>query len=131
MVGIVIVSHSKKIAEGVEELARQVAPAQIPLAVSGGTDDGRLGTNAENIVCCINKVFSEDGVIILFDLGSALMSTETALEFLEEEKRNKVLIADAPLVEGSIIAAVEISLGKSMEEIIRTLDELRIQSKLP
>lgn len=130
MIGIVIVSHSKKIADGVEELARQVASIPIPLAVSGGTKDGRLGTDAESIVCCINEVFSEDGVIILFDLGSALMSAEMALEFLNDDKRNKVLIADAPLVEGSIIAAVEATLGKNMEEIITTLAELKLQPKL-
>lgn len=130
MIGLVIVSHSEKIAEGIKELASQVAPAQVNISAAGGTRDGRLGTDAEAILKAINEVYSKDGVIILFDLGSALMSAEMAVECLEDEMRKRVVIADAPLVEGAVVAAVEISIGRGIDEVKATFEELRQKSKL-
>lgn len=120
MVGIVVVSHSRKVAEGIIELARQMS-ATVPMMPAGGTADGRIGTDVEKIIYAINKVYSEDGVIILFDLGSALMNAQIALECLDEDMQNKVIIADAAIVEGTITAAVESSIGNSLTEIEQSL----------
>ena len=126
MVGMVIVSHSEKIAEGIKELATQMA-AEVPIATAGGTKDGRLGTDGEKILRAINEVYSEDGVIILFDIGSAYMSTEIALELLDKDRKEKVILLDTALVEGAITAAIECSLNQSLEDIQRELSTLRIQ----
>ncbi|EET86659.1 dihydroxyacetone kinase, phosphotransfer subunit [Clostridium carboxidivorans P7] len=116
MVGIVIVSHSEKIAEGVKALALQMAE-EVPMAAAGGTSDGRIGTDMEKISNAINEVYSEDGVLVLFDLGSAFMNAEMALDFLPDDMKEKVEIVDAALVEGAVTAAVESSISKSREDI--------------
>ncbi|MHB1404433.1 MAG: dihydroxyacetone kinase phosphoryl donor subunit DhaM [Desulfitobacteriaceae bacterium] len=124
MVGVVIVSHSLKIAEGAKELASQMTPDRIPLAVAGGTKDGRLGTDAEQVRSAIESVYSDDGIVILYDLGSALMSTELAIEELPAIQQARVAVVHAPLVEGVVTAVVEISLNKNWESIIVTLQEM-------
>lgn len=103
MVGIVLVSHSEKIAEGIKELSMQMAP-EAKVSTAGGTKDNRIGTDMDKITEAIEEVYSEDGVLILFDLGSAFMNTEMALEFLDEEKREKICIVDTAIVEGGITA---------------------------
>lgn len=125
MVGLVFVSHSEKIAEGVRELSLQMAQ-DAKIASVGGTDDGRLGTEPGKIVQAINEVYSEDGVIVLFDLGSAYMNAEMALEFLDEDKRLNVEIVDAAIVEGAIVATVESSMGKNINEIKHQLKNLKL-----
>lgn len=117
MVGIVIVSHSKKVADGLYELADQMTGGKIRIGRSGGTKDGRLGTNVDEIVEEIKKCESGDGVLILVDLGSSVMSAQMALEFLDEEYAGKVEIADAPLVEGTIAASVEASIGSDILKV--------------
>ena len=128
MVGMVIVSHSNKIAEGVKELSLQMAP-DVPIASAGGTKDGRIGTDIDLILRAIDKVYSDEGVIILFDLGSALMNAEMALEFLAEDRREKVEIVDTALVEGAITAAVEISMEKNMKDIIKEIEVMKLGKK--
>lgn len=129
MVGLVTVSHSEKVAQGVKELASQMA-AGVPIAAAGGTNDGRLGTDMEKISNAINEVYSEDGVLIIFDLGSAYMNAEMALEFLEENMKNKVEIIDTAIVEGAITAAVESSIGKTMSEIKEAVKNMSL-GKMP
>lgn len=116
MVGIVIVSHSSKVAEGVKELALQMAN-NVPIAAAGGTGDNELGTDLEKIILAIKHVYSEDGVAILFDLGSACMNAQMAIESLTDEMQSNVKIIDAALVEGAITIAVDSSIGKSLFEI--------------
>ncbi|WP_125152435.1 dihydroxyacetone kinase phosphoryl donor subunit DhaM [Clostridium rectalis] len=125
MVGIVVVSHSSKIAQGVKELAEQMA-STVPIATAGGTNDQRIGTDVEKITEAINEVYSEDGVIILFDLGSAFMNAEMAIEFLDEEKKAKVKIVDVPLVEGAVAAVVESSISKNIDEMLEILKPMAI-----
>ena len=120
MVGIVIVSHSNKVAEGLKEIALQMAP-EVKIAEAGGANDGRRGTDITKIQDAIREVYSESGVIILFDLGSAFMNAEMAIEFLDEDMKNNVEIIDAPLVEGTIVAAVDSSIGKNINEIKKSL----------
>ncbi|MBE9235269.1 phosphoenolpyruvate--protein phosphotransferase [Anabaena aphanizomenioides LEGE 00250] len=120
MVGIVIVSHSKQLALGVQELAAQMVQEKIPLAVAAGVDDPEhpLGTDAIKVYEAIASVFSDDGVLVLMDLGSALMSAEMALEFLPPEQREKIYLCAAPLVEGAISAVVAAAAGKNIQQVI-------------
>lgn len=118
MVGIVIVSHSAQLAEGVRELARQMA-AGVPIAVAGGIDDPEqpIGTDAVAVLEAIESVYSEDGVLVLMDLGSALLSADMALEMLEPEKREHVRLCPAAIVEGAVAAAVQAAGGGSIEVV--------------
>ena len=124
MVGVVLVSHSAKLAEGIAEL---IAPMQPELSVraAGGTNDGRLGTSADRIYEAIVELDNPDGVLILLDLGSAVMSAEIALEWLDDEQRARVLISDAPLVEGAVLVATNAGLGLSLEELAVSAQEAR------
>jgi PTS hybrid protein len=109
-VGLVIVSHSSKIADGVVELAAQMA-GTVTIAPAGGTDDGGIGTSFDKVTEAIGVADDGDGVVVLCDLGSAILTAETALDFLDDEARARVSIADAPLVEGSVAAAVTAETG--------------------
>lgn len=121
MVGLVIVSHSAKLAEGVVELARGVAGPDVEIAATGGLDlpDRPLGTDANLIAAAIQNVYSEDGVIVLMDLGSAILAAEMAVEALSPEQRQKVVLVPAPLVEGAIAAAVQARLGSSLAQVVQ------------
>jgi len=120
MVGIVLVSHSATLASGLEELINQMVQGQVPLASAGGIDDPEnpIGTDAFKVQAAIESVYSDDGVVVLMDLGSALLSAETALEFLSPEQQEKVYLCPAPLVEGALAAAVQASVGGSAEQVM-------------
>ncbi len=111
MVGIVIVSHSSKIAQGVVELSQQMAQGDVKILSAGGTEDGSIGTDATKIMEAIIEADSGNGVLVMVDLGSAIMSTEMAIDLIDEKKRDMIKIADAPIVEGSISAVVQASIG--------------------
>jgi phosphoenolpyruvate---glycerone phosphotransferase subunit DhaM len=116
-VGLVIVSHSPRIAEGVVELAEQMAE-EVRVLAAGGTDDGEIGTSATRIADAISAADSGDGVLVLVDLGSAVISTRMAIdELLPDELRGQVRISDGPVVEGAVIGAVQASTGSSLEEV--------------
>ena len=121
MVGLVIVSHSRALAEALVGLLRQVASADLPVAVAAGIGEDRteFGTDAVEIMEAIQSVYSEDGVLVLMDLGSAVLSAKMALEFLPPEMAEKVQFCGAPVVEGAIAAAVQIGLGSSLDDICR------------
>ena len=125
MVGIVIVSHSQKLAEGVVEISKMMA-ADAPIAAAGGLEDGELGTSYEKICAAVEEVYSADGVIILMDMGSAVMTTEMVLEDLDKPN---VKMLDCPLVEGAVLAAVESEGGRSLEEISERIKEARTTNK--
>lgn len=116
-VGLVIVSHSVKIAEGVVDLAGQMAPGVVMVA-AGGTDDSGIGTSFDKISGAIAEADSPDGVLILCDLGSAILTAETAIDFLDDATQSRVVIADAPLVEGAVAAAVTAEMGGSLEAVV-------------
>ena len=119
MVNIVIVSHSARLAAGVRELARQMVQEKVQIAVAGGIDDPTqpIGTDAMKVVEAIRSVLTDDGVLVLMDLGSALLSAEMALELLEPEEAEKVRLCPAPLVEGAMAAAVQASVGASLQAV--------------
>jgi PTS hybrid protein len=129
MVGIVIVSHSQKVAEGIREMALQMATSQQQVVAAGGMADGAIGTDAVKVSEAIIAANTGDGVVVLVDLGSAVLSTETAFEFLDDELRAKVKIADAPILEGAISAVVEASLGSSLAAVIATAEGARTLNK--
>jgi phosphocarrier protein FPr len=116
-VGLVIVSHSAQLAAGVAELAGQMVQGKVPIAAAGGGTDDILGTSADKILAAIQSLDNSDGVLVLLDLGSAILSTEMALEMLRETQRTHVRLTFAPLVEGAIAAALEAALGHSLAQV--------------
>lgn len=126
MVGMVVVSHSRLLAEGVVEVAKMMA-ADVPIAAAGGLDDGSPGTSFRKIITAVKKVHSEDGVAILIDVGSAVLTSEMAIEKL---KLGNVKILDCPLVEGAIVAAVAARMGDSLKEIISKVEDSRQFKKI-
>lgn len=123
-VGIVIVSHSPKVAEGAADMVRQMVGDAVPLAFTGGDIDGGLGTSVEKIMQAIQRAWSPAGVAVLVDLGGAETNSEMAVELLPPEMAGKVLVCNAPIVEGAVIAATEASGGSPVEAVRRTAEEL-------
>ena len=121
MVGIVIVSHSSAIAQGVVELARQMGGEGVAIEAAGGLDEpgNPIGTDAVLVLAAIEKADSGDGVLVLMDLGSAVMSAEVALDMLAEEQRARVYLCEAPLVEGAVGAAAAARVGEDLEGVAR------------
>ena len=120
IISLVIVSHSQQLALGVRELAVQMVDERVPIAIAAGIEDpdNPLGTDAMQVYQAITSVFSDHGVLVLMDLGSAVMSAEMALEFLSPEQRPKVYLCSAPLVEGTLAAAVSAAAGNNIQEVI-------------
>jgi phosphocarrier protein FPr len=119
MVGIVIVSHSATLAAGVRELAAEMAGADVRLELAGGIEapEPALGTDATRVAEAIARADSGDGALVLMDLGSAVLSAETALELLTPEQQARVLLCEAPLVEGAVAAAVAARLGSPLADV--------------
>ncbi len=120
MIGLVIVSHSYQLAEGVREIADQMAGGEIQIAAAGGLLDGDtfiLGTEPFRIQAAIESVWSDDGVLILLDMGSAVLCAEMAVEMLSPEQQERCLLSNAPLVEGAIVAALQASLGQTLIQV--------------
>ena len=124
-VGIVIVSHSPLVAEGTADMVRQMVGDEVPLAWCGGDTGGGLGTSVEAILAAIDRAWSARGVAILVDLGGAETNSEMAVEMLPDERRPLAVICNAPIVEGSVMAATEASSGASLDEVRKTAEELR------
>ena len=124
IVGVVIVSHSPKVAEGAADMVRQMVGDEVPCAWTGGDPAGGLGTDAVKIRDAIDRVWSEAGVAVLVDLGGAEMNAEMAVEMLDGDRSARVRICNAPIVEGAVIAATEASGGASLETVRRTAEEL-------
>jgi dihydroxyacetone kinase phosphotransfer subunit len=116
MVGLLIVSHSLKLGEGIVELVQQLAP-ELPVRAAGGMNDGSLGTSVEKIHEALLALDNPSGVLVLVDLGSAVMSTEVALEWLSDVQRQRVALSGAPLVEGAVLVATNASLHLPLEEL--------------
>ena len=128
---LVLVSHSKALAEGLREMVVQVAGDTVRVAAAGGTADGRLGTNADAVVDAIRAVDGGDGVLVLLDLGSAWLSVEMALQELSDAERARVCVSEAPLVEGAVLAAVQASVGASLPEVAAAAAGAASMSKAP
>ena len=130
MVGIVLISHSSGLAEGAAELAGQIAGGARVVA-AGGTDDGRLGTSTDRITEAIAAADAGDGVLLLPDLGSSVLSALSLLDDLDPDPdRKRLRIADAPFVEGAVAAAVAASSGFDLAAVARAAEEARDARKL-
>jgi phosphoenolpyruvate---glycerone phosphotransferase subunit DhaM len=126
-VGIVIVSHSPKVAEGAADMVRQMVGDEVRLAWTGGNPSGGLGTSVEKIIAAIDQAWSESGVAILVDLGGAETNSEMAIEMLPEDRQSRVVVCNAPIVEGAVIAATEAAGGSPLAVVKRTAEELSPQ----
>ena len=123
-VGIVIVSHSPLVAQGAADMVRQMVGDEVPLAWCGGNPEGGLGTSVEAIIAAIDRAWSDRGVAILVDLGGAETNSEMAIEMLDADRGSKVVVCNAPVVEGAVMAATEASGGASLAEVRATAEEL-------
>lgn len=113
MVGIVIVSHSQHLAESIVELTKMMAPEAV-ICPAGGMEDGGLGTSYEKIYQAIDNIYTDDGVLIIMDMGSAVMTTEMVIEDMEGRK---IEMLDCPIVEGAVAATVAASTGSNFDEV--------------
>lgn len=106
-VGLVVVSHSRALGDAVAELGREVLQGgQVRVEVAAGLDDGSLGTDATAVLAALERADVGDGVVVLMDLGSAVLSAELAIEMLDDSARDRVVLSPAPLVEGLVAACV-------------------------
>ncbi|HEU5332935.1 MAG TPA: dihydroxyacetone kinase phosphoryl donor subunit DhaM [Actinocrinis sp.] len=127
-VGLVLVSHSEKLAEGVAELAAQLGGDEVPIKAAGGTDDGGLGTSIEKVERAIREADRGAGVLLLADLGSAVLTIKALLD--DDAPASRVQLADAPLVEGAIAAVVTASAGADLATVLASAEEARSYRKL-
>lgn len=123
-VGIVIVSHSPLVARGAADMVRQMVGDSVPLAWCGGNPAGGLGTDTGAILKAIEEAWSEAGVAIFVDLGGAETNSEMAIDMIGKERRARIAICNAPIVEGAVIAAAEASGGASLAKVVATAQEL-------
>jgi dihydroxyacetone kinase phosphotransfer subunit len=128
-VGIVLVSHSEALVRGLRELLQQVGGAEVSVAVAGGTDDGRVGTSYSRIADAITSVDKGSGVVVLADLGSAVLTARTVLADRVAREPGIVLV-DAPFVEGAVAAAVIAATGADLTTVRRAAEEARDARKL-
>jgi dihydroxyacetone kinase phosphotransfer subunit len=133
LVGLVLISHSDTLVTGLREMVLQVAGDEVAVEIAGGTEDGRLGTSAPRIAEALRSTLdaSPEGVLVLFDLGSAALSLELALEDLEAADRRRTHVSEAPLVEGAVLAAVQASVGASLAEVEAAAAAASTMPKLP
>jgi phosphoenolpyruvate---glycerone phosphotransferase subunit DhaM len=116
-VSIVIVSHSRSVAEGTREMVRQMVGDEVKVIACGGDPAGGLGTNVADILQALNDAYSPKGIAVCVDLGGAETNSEMAIEMMSDEQQQNIVICDAAIVEGAIMAATEASSGASLEEV--------------
>jgi dihydroxyacetone kinase phosphotransfer subunit len=133
LVGLVLVSHSEQLVEGLGAIVAQFGGTDVPVALAGGTDDGRIGTTAPRIESAIRSILEggSEGALVLLDFGSALLSLEVALEWLDPADRARVVVSDAPLVEGAFLAGVTASTGATLAEVAEAARGWQSLPKLP
>jgi PTS hybrid protein len=126
LVGIVLVSHSLELARGLADLASQVAGAEVRIEPAGGAPGGSLGTNGDSVREAIARADLGDGVVVLADLGSSIL---TVRHLLEGKTNGHIRLVDAPFVEGAVAAAVMSSAGQSLEDVAKAAEDARGASK--
>jgi phosphoenolpyruvate---glycerone phosphotransferase subunit DhaM len=126
-VGIVLVSHSAELAQGAAHLAAQVSGGTVTIIAAGGTDEGDLGTSAAKVTRGLRLADSGAGVVVLPDLGSAVLTVRAVLE---DHGGQSVLLADAPFVEGAVAATVTAAAGGDIKAVAAAAEEARHARKL-
>jgi phosphoenolpyruvate---glycerone phosphotransferase subunit DhaM len=129
-VGLILVSHSASIAEGVAELVAQVAGEEVPIVAIGGASDGSLGTDGGKVLEALRTAAAGTGAVVLMDLGSSVLAVRAAQGELSSTELERVIVADAPLVEGAVAAGVTASTGASASEVAAAAQEARSAAKL-
>lgn len=127
MVSIVLVSHSRKITDGLKEMIEEMVDTtgDVKIYSAGGTDDGRLGTDSVAIYNIIQQSKNHKNILIFADIGSAILSTETAIDLIEDDDlKNKVTLVDAPLVEGAFVASIQAMVDNDVEGILAELQNI-------
>jgi dihydroxyacetone kinase phosphotransfer subunit len=130
LVGLVLVSHSAAIADGLAEFVRQVAGPEVAIVPAGGGPDGTLGTDGGRVLDALRSVAGGAGAVVLMDLGSSVLSVRAALEELEPAESEGIAVVDAPFVEGAIAAGVAASTGVSRDDVAAAALEARGTAKL-
>jgi len=130
MTGVIIVSHSEKLAEGLKDIVMEMNDGSVEVIAAGGTGDGRIGTNTLNIKAAIESLAERDHILIFVDLGSSVISSEAAIDLVDEELQKKVHIVDAPLVEGVVCGLIQATICNDLDEIITTAKEGATMCKL-
>ncbi|PXZ04447.1 dihydroxyacetone kinase phosphoryl donor subunit DhaM [Gilliamella apicola] len=127
MISIILVSHSKKITDGLKEMIEEMVDStgDVKIFSAGGTEDGRLGTDSVAIYNIIKQSSQHNNILIFADIGSAILSTETAIDLIEDEElKSKVTLVDAPLVEGAFVASIQAMVDKDVEGILAELQNI-------
>lgn len=123
-VSLVIVSHSRQVAEGTADMVHQMVGDEVKVACAGGNPDGGLGTDVAAIIAAIERVWSPAGVAILVDLGGAETNAEMAVEMTDPDRQSRIVICNAPIVEGAVMAAAEAAGGSTLEAVRAAAEEL-------
>lgn len=127
MIGIILVSHSKKITDGTKELIEQMAnDNSVSVISAGGTSDGRLGASSSKILDAIETLKDAENILIFTDMGSSTMSSEAAVEMVDDEVQEKIKVVQAPIVEGAFAAAIKASTNCSLDEILSEIELSKI-----
>lgn len=129
-IGVVIVSHSEYIANGLKDLVNEMNDGTVPVIAAGGADGGRIGTSAIRIQNAIESLEDCDHILIYADLGSSVLSAETAIDIVDEDLAEKVQIVDAPIVEGALAGVVQATISDDVEEVIRVSEDARNTHKV-
>ena len=127
MISIILVSHSKKITDGLKEMIEEMVDStgDVKIFSAGGTEDGRLGTDSVAIYNIIKQSSQHNNILIFADIGSAILSTETAIDLIEDEElKSKVTLVDAPLVEGAFVASIQAMVDNDVEGILAELQNI-------
>jgi PTS hybrid protein len=125
VVALVLVSHSPRLAEGLLELLTQLGTSEVAMRLAAGAADGRLGTDPLAVEDAITAADRGDGVVVLTDLGSAVLSVKVALEELDDAARERVRLVDAPFVEGAVAAAVTAASGAELAAVAAAAEQAK------
>jgi phosphoenolpyruvate---glycerone phosphotransferase subunit DhaM len=130
LVGLLLVSHSAAIADGLAEFVAQVAGPEVAIVAAGGGPDGTLGTDGGKVLDGLRSLAGGAGAVVLMDLGSSVLSVRAALQELDGAENDSIAVVDAPFVEGAIAAGVTASTGASRDEVAAAALEARDTAKL-
>lgn len=129
-IGVVLVSHSELIAKGLLELVNEMNDGSVPVVEAGGADEGRIGTSAIKIEEAIESLEDCDHILVYADLGSSILSAETAFDLIDEDLAEKCRLVDCPIVEGALAGVVQATITDDVEEVVRASEAAREARKI-
>ena len=129
-IGVVLISHSEYITKGLKDLVNEMNDGSVPVVSAGGADGGRIGTSAIRIKDAIESMEECEHILLYADLGSSILSAETAMDLIDEDLADKVQIVDAPLVEGALAGVVQATISDDVSDVIRVSEEAKNAHKI-